>query len=407
MVRLFRSGIQVLRYHKHLFNSCVEALHGIFFEDRHADKCIEYHMKNNKKWGSRDRRFFAETVYDCVRWWRLYWYLLDQKEQPPTLEFLAPSLWRRQLEKPYFDEYLSIDFSEFEKRMTALDDPSIRQAFPAWLYQRMQESLPEEWQDLCPYFNETNSVVLRVNESKTTLESVMKSLSEENIQAQKLWGTTSGLILEERANVFKTKAFKNGWFEVQDGASQQVASFLKVEPGQRVVDACAGAGGKTLHMADLMNNKGQIVSLDIHEWKLNQLKLRARRDGFHNIERKVVDSTKTFKRLKNSADRLLLDVPCTGLGVLRRNPDTKWKLTEQRIKELIELQKLILTQYSPILKSGGLMVYSTCSVLPEENELQIENFLKENPSFSLEKQKSIYPVEDGYDGFFMALLKKS
>jgi 16S rRNA (cytosine967-C5)-methyltransferase len=364
-------------------------------------------MKNNKKWGSRDRRFFAETVYDCVRWWRLYWYLLDQKEQPPTLEFLAPSLWRRQLEKPYFDEYLSIDFSEFEKRMTALDDPSIRQAFPAWLYQRMQESLPEEWQDLCPYFNETNSVVLRVNESKTTLESVMKSLSEENIQAQKLWGTTSGLILEERANVFKTKAFKNGWFEVQDGASQQVASFLKVEPGQRVVDACAGAGGKTLHMADLMNNKGQIVSLDIHEWKLNQLKLRARRDGFHNIERKVVDSTKTFKRLKNSADRLLLDVPCTGLGVLRRNPDTKWKLTEQRIKELIELQKLILTQYSPILKSGGLMVYSTCSVLPEENELQIENFLKENPSFSLEKQKSIYPVEDGYDGFFMALLKKS
>ncbi len=363
-------------------------------------------MRNNKKWGGRDRKFFAETVYDCVRWWRLDWYLLNRKEGRVHISFLGPSLWRRGLEKPEWEEFENQDFEQFSNRIKDLTSSAIKESYPDWLYKKLEAALPGAWHELAPYFNKTNSVVLRVNTSKVEVEQVIKSLKEENIDVERLSGTTSGLILKDRANVFQTKVFKKGWFEVQDGASQQVAPFLEVEPGQRVVDACAGAGGKTLHIADIMQNKGQIISLDIHQWKLDQLKLRARRNSFSNIERKLVESTKTFKRLKGTADRLLLDVPCSGLGVLRRNPDTKWKISQKSIDELKETQKNILDQYSPIVKKQGFMVYSTCSILPEENEEQVESFIHRNPKFKLIKQKTIYPVVDGYDGFFMALLQR-
>src|SRR5690606_31146175 len=176
------------------------------------------------------------------------------------------------------------------------------------------------------------------------------------------------LILDERTNVFRNPAFKEGMFEVQDASSQLVAQALAVEPGMRVIDACAGAGGKSLHIASLMQNKGKVLSMDIEEWKLQQTKLRARRDGVSIIERKVIEGSKTIKRMKETADRLLLDVPCSGLGVLRRNPDTKWKLTEESIEKVRKTQQEILQSYPSMVKPGGQMVYATCSILPSENQ---------------------------------------
>jgi 16S rRNA (cytosine967-C5)-methyltransferase len=201
--------------------------------------------------------------------------------------------------------------------------------------------------------------------------------------------------------------FKKGWFEVQDGSSQQVAPYLEIEPGQRVIDACAGAGGKSLHVADLLQNRGKVISLDIHQWKLDQLKLRARRNSYSNIELKRIEGSKTIKRLKDTADRLLLDVPCSGLGVLRRNPDTKWKLTESAIADMIKLQRTLLQDYSVMVKKGGLLLYSTCSLLPSENQEQVQQFLQNNDHFHLRKQRFLYPTRPGYDGFYMALLEKS
>ena len=395
-----------MKYHRHLLQSCLQALNGIFHEDRHADKCIEYYLRNNRKWGSRDRRFFAETVYDCVRWWPLYWHLANEKPGQANWNFLGASLWNRNLPKPNLEEFTKCDFNEFENRYKNIETPFTREAFPKWLYNKLSEEIAD-WDSLAPYFNKPNQLVLRVNESRISRSEVIKDLLSDDIEAQELAGTGSGIIINKRVNIFQNPMFKKGFIEVQDGSSQNVAPFLELEPGMRVIDACAGAGGKTLHIADLLANRGKIISMDIHQWKLDQLKLRARRNQFSNIEMKVIDSSKVIKRMKETADRLLLDVPCSGLGVLRRNPDTKWKISVQQIEELQGIQADLLTRYSQMLKPGGIMVYATCSVLPSENEKQVEKFLEKNSNFQLLKQKKYMPTRPGFDGFYLAQLEKN
>lgn len=395
-----------MKYHRHLLLSSCEALSAVFFEDRHADKCIERYLKSNRKWGSRDRRFFAETVYDCVRWWRLYWYLVNEEAKPDTFPLLAASLWKRGLDYSEIEELQGYTPEILQKRMDSLRDPSILHSLPYWLFMRLQEELGETWEDLLPFINTPNDLVLRVNTLAIPADALMARLEQEDIQAERLIGTEQGLVVKERTNVRATTAFKEGLFEVQDGSSQLVAPFLSIEPGMRVIDACAGAGGKSLHIADILQNKGKVISMDIHQWKLDQLKLRARRNKYSNIEMKLIESNKTIKRLAGSADRLLLDVPCSGLGVLRRNPDTKWKLSPEKLDELQQMQMDILSNYGVMVKSGGLMLYSTCSILPSENQLQVDKFLKSNSQFTLLKQRTIYPIRSGFDGFYMALLRK-
>jgi len=209
--------------------------------------------------------------------------------------------------------------------------------------------------------------------------------------------------------VFTTEAFQKGLFEVQDAASQCVAPFTQVEAGMRVVDACAGAGGKSLHLATMMQNKGQLIALDIHAYKLKELKRRAKRAGAHNIETRVIESTKVIKKLHQSADRVLLDAPCSGMGVLRRNPDAKWKLNSEFIKRITKEQQQILTQYAHMVKPGGKLVYVTCSILPQENEDQISRFLSSEIGqlFSLEKERHMWPSVQGFDGFYMARLLRN
>ncbi|MNS80695.1 Ribosomal RNA small subunit methyltransferase B [compost metagenome] len=187
-----------------------------------------------------------------------------------------------------------------------------------------------------------------------------------------------------------------------------VVPLLDVQPGHRVIDACAGGGGKSLHMASLMKNKGKILSLDIHEWKLKELKDRAKRNGVDVIETRVIDTNKVIKRLADNADRVLLDVPCSGMGVLRRNPDAKWKLSNEEIDRLMILQQEILSTYSQMTKVGGQLVYATCSLLPSENELQVQKFLHDHSAkWSLVKEIHLRPDRDGFDGFYAALLKRN
>ncbi len=194
---------------------------------------------------------------------------------------------------------------------------------------------------------------------------------------------------------------------MQDASSQLVGAALDVQPGMRVVDACAGAGGKTLHLAALMKNKGQIIAMDTEAWKLDNLKKRATRAGITIIEPRLIESSKTIKRLHNSADRLLLDVPCSGLGVLRRNPDAKWKLTHEFISTIKKTQQEILEGYSPIIKKDGVLIYSTCSILPSENTGQVNTFLKASENqFVLQEEKKVFPSESGFDGFYIAKIKR-
>ena len=231
---------------------------------------------------------------------------------------------------------------------------------------------------------------------------------DEGIETLTLKDYPDALQLKERGNIFRTEAFKNGFFEVQDASSQLVADFLDVQPGMRVADTCAGAGGKSLHLASKMDNKGQVIALDIYGNKLKELKRRAKRNGAHNIETREIDSTKVIKKLHDKMDRVLIDAPCSGLGVLRRNPDAKWKLQPEFIENIKSTQQQILNDYSKMVKSGGKLVYATCSILPSENQNQVASFLKsENgKDFKLVKDKKVLASESGFDGFYMALLEK-
>jgi 16S rRNA (cytosine967-C5)-methyltransferase len=394
-----------VKLYKNTTQAVIDSLTQIFDEKRYADKVIEKVLKQNSKWGARDRRFIAETTYDIVRWYRLlrelteaepseYWKLLggwcamNEAELPDWVEF--EGLSRKAILRK-FDEVKGIR--------------KIAESVPDWMDELGESELGRIWNEELRALNEEARVVLRANSLKTSLKQLYRELSEQEVEVELDDRYPDALIMKQRQNVFKLPQFKEGLFEVQDAGSQAIAPFLQVEPGMRVIDACAGAGGKTLHLSALMQNKGRIIAMDTEEWKLTELKLRARRAGVGNVETRFIESSKTIKRLENAADRILLDVPCSGLGVIRRNPDAKWKLSVDFIEKVKVLQQHILNDYSSMVKSGGKMVYSTCSLMPSENEKQIENFLATNSNFLLEEEKTIWPSE-GFDGFYMARLKR-
>lgn len=402
-----------MKYHPHLVEKLKLTLDAVFQENRHADKLIEKELKTNPKWGSRDRRFFAETVYDVVRWYRKLEFYAEHLSMPFDLHwrmlwvyFIQKNQEAPKMPKPY-DESKAKE--ELQRAQTELQKHprrfAIEQSYPDWWEEYGRKNLGDQWEAIAISLNQPASIYLRTNTLKSTPSELKKKLSEEEVLTEMVKDVEGALVLPARKNVFITKAFQSGLFEMQDAASQLVAPFLNPKPGERVIDACAGAGGKSLHLAALMKNKGRIISLDIHQWKLDELKKRARRNGVDIIETRFIENSKVVKRLAEQADALLLDVPCTGSGVIRRNPDTKWKLSLQALKELTQTQHEIISHYSSMVKKGGRMVYATCSLFPEENHLQVQKFIQQNPEdWKLEKEMSIFPHIQGFDGFYAALL---
>ncbi|MDT0649818.1 RsmB/NOP family class I SAM-dependent RNA methyltransferase [Autumnicola edwardsiae] len=403
-----------MRLHRNLVFATIDALSDIFNEGKYADKVIANALKRDKRWGSRDRSFIAETTYDIVRWKRLYAEIAEVKE-PFSREnlFRLFAVWAtlRGIELPDWKQIEDTPTRRIKGKFDSLSQiRKFKESIPDWLDELGVRELGEEtWTKEINALNNTAPVVVRTNSLKTSKENLKEEFLKENIETHSLKDYPEALELNERANVFRTKAFQDGFFEVQDASSQQVAHFLEVEPGMRVVDTCAGAGGKSLHLAALMENKGQIIALDIYGNKLKELKRRAKRAGAHNIETREIDTTKVIKKLYNSADRVLIDAPCSGLGVLSRNPDAKWKLQPEFIDRIKATQSEILDSYSKIVKSEGKMVYATCSVLPSENQEQVEKFLarEEGKNFRLIKDQKLLSSETGYDGFYMALLEKT
>jgi 16S rRNA (cytosine967-C5)-methyltransferase len=402
-----------MRLHRNLCFAVIDGLTLIFNEGKYADKVIQQLLKRDKRWGARDRGFVAETTYDIVRWKRLYAEIAEVKEP-----FDRENLWRMFAVWATLKGIKLPDWTYFENTPTRkikgrFDELSkirkFKESIPDWLDELGEKELGSAiWTKEIEALNEQADVILRVNTLKTTKEKLQIELFDLDIECDFLPDYSNALKLKERANVFTTDAFKNGFFEVQDASSQLVAEFLNVHPGMRVVDACAGAGGKTLHIASLMENKGQIIAMDIYDNKLHELKRRAKRNGAHNIEPRVIDSTKVIKKLYDKADRVLIDAPCSGLGVLRRNPDAKWKLQPEFIDKIKITQQEILQQYSRMVKVGGQLVYATCSVLPSENQDQVNTFLKSEAGkdFTLIKDKKVWSHKSGFDGFYMALLEK-
>lgn len=402
-----------MRLHRNLVFATIDSLHLIFNEDKQADKVLRNTLKRDKRWGARDRAFIAETTYDVVRWRRLYAEIAEVK-----MPYSRPNLFRLFTVWATLNGIKIPDWPQFEDTPTrrikgrfdeAIQTRAIRESIPDWMDTLGATELGKTWDKEIAALNTQAEVILRVNPLKATVKDVQNALSDEDIATTTLSGYPYALQLKERTNVFTTDAFKKGWFEVQDASSQKVAEVLNPAPGERIIDACAGAGGKSLHIASLMENKGQVVSLDIYQNKLNELKRRARRNGIHNIETRLIDSTKVIKKLIGKADKVLIDAPCSGLGVLRRNPDTKWKLQPEFLETIKATQRELLDSYSRMVKEGGQMVYATCSILPSENQDQVAAFLEREAGqdFSLVKEHKILSHTSGHDGFYIALLQKA
>lgn len=402
-----------MRLHRNLCFATVDGLLLIFNEGKYADKVVQQLLKRDKRWGSRDRGFVAETTYDIVRWKRLYAEIADVKEP-----FSRDDIWRlfavwatlKGIKLPDWTYFEGTPTRKIKGRFDELSKiRKIKESFPDWMDELIVSELGEKvWSKEATALNQQADVILRVNTLKTTKEQLKTALFDLDVETEELKGYPDALKLAERGNVFTTEAFKNGWFEVQDASSQLVAEFLDVKDGMKVVDTCAGAGGKTLHLAALMQNKGQIIAMDIYDNKLKELKRRAKRAGAHNIEMRVIDSTKPIKKLYDKADRVLIDAPCSGLGVLRRNPGAKWNMQPEFIERIKKTQLEILNSYSRMVKPGGKLVYATCSILPSENNEQVDKFLtsENGKDFTFVKDKVILSHESGFDGFYMALLEK-
>ena len=402
-----------MRLHRNLTFAVIDSIRDIFNEGVYADKAVEKALKRDKRWGARDRKFVAETIYDIVRWNRLYAEIAEVKAP-----YDRDNIWRlfsvwcilRGIALPDWNQVGDVPERKIKGRFDELSRTrKFRESIPDWMDEMCAKELGEElWTKEIAALNVQAKVILRTNTLNVSKEILKKKLHAENVVTEFVPNHPDALILPERANVFKTEAFHNGFFEVQDASSQLVAAYLDVKPGMKVIDTCAGAGGKTLHLSALMENKGQIIAMDIYESKLRKLKVRAKRNKAHNIDMRVIDSTKPIKKLHGKADRILIDAPCSGLGVLRRNPDSKWKLQPEFIENIKKVQQEILQQYAAMLKPGGKMVYATCSVLPSENQEQVKIFLtsEAGKEFTFVSDKKVLAHVSGFDGFYMALLER-
>jgi len=400
---MFNQPQRIPRPYPNLLFAVCDGLDEVFNQGFYADRVVSHLLKRDKRWGARDRGFIAETLYDCVRWWRLLTHIADSGRA----EAIVAAYWAWKYKEPIGVEgYPMIDSVTVTERLNLAEGNSaLLASIPDWIDELAASELGAAWPATRDALNEQASVYLRTNTLKTDRETLLDELLREGMQVEIDPRGPLAIKVLKRRNLWRTTAFQSGRFEVQDIASQLVAPSLDIEPGMTVVDACAGAGGKTLQLAALMKNKGRLIAMDTEERKLVELKKRAKRAGISNLEIRPITSTKVIKRLAGKADRVLLDVPCSGLGVLRRNPDSKWKLKPQFVEEVKTWQADILSSYSRMVKQDGRLVYATCSILPSESEDQVSKFIAFN-DWKLESQTRLSPVDD-FDGFYHALLLRS
>ncbi|MBE8163072.1 MAG: RsmB/NOP family class I SAM-dependent RNA methyltransferase [Bdellovibrionaceae bacterium] len=426
--------------HYSLYESMHTALKRILIKKEYSTYVIKQILKQNKKWGSKDRYFFAKFIYSSIRHLRrlaisvemdwndvqffeslddekidkllVSWFvIIDEGLIKESVEFQKVS-WHFVLKQ----KEQALTFSkkkEYKKIIEIWKNINVRKeiySISDTLDEVAYKELGEKWNSILSELDKEASVYLRVNTSKISLDNLIEKLKEEGVLVKKEITPlqTECLSLFKRQNVFLTPSFKEGLFEVQDIHSQCVAAFLDVKPGQYIVDACAGAGGKSLHIANLLNFKGKVLALDIVEKKLKELRRRAIRAGVSDIIETRAITNKTIKRLHSRADVVLLDVPCSGLGVLKRHPESKWRFNKDDLDNLHKEQSFILSNYSKIVKPKGQLVYATCSILPSENQLIVDTFLAQENKNTIvwKKNKECILEPKKGDGFFICKLEK-
>lgn len=372
------------------------AWNDIMFSGRFADKAVERLFRENKVVDEAKRGEIALTLYDMLRNARLLRAIADSDEF-----------------RKIFEAWLSIQ-NPLSKQLNAVIanlpqkfKQAIRLSVPDWLDELGTRELGKNWENTALALLQPPQPTIRINLRHCSRDEILRKLRQRGFAPQPVAQNDCGVTVNSGAGLFATDEFRNGLYEMQDAASQEVALFCNAKPGMRVIDGCAGAGGKSLHLADIMLNRGKIIALDIRENLLAQLKKRAARARVDIIETRHIVNTKAVKRLAESADVVLLDAPCSGSGVFRRNPDAKWRLTPEDLENLRQKQSEILEKYSKMTAPNGRLVYATCSIFPSEGENQILNFLNRNKGqFCLEDERRISPVT-GADGFYMARIKRN
>ncbi len=402
-----------------------------------ADKQMELFFRNNRQMGKRDRGFVAETVYGCLRRLRMVETLAGELlpgetgKRAETLiatYLLAFAGWAgRTLESkgfmsntaPLVTQVRTIDRKAFSF--------AIRANLPDWLAERLLAQFGEaETQQLADALNQPATLDLRVNPHKATREQVMARLAEEGFPVEPMRYSPLGVRRNDRAPLFTLASFKEGWFEVQDEGSQLISMLVAPHKREQVIDFCAGAGGKTLHLSALMENSGAVFAFDVSERRLDNLRPRLARAGVDNVRTQVIrdEHDKGLKKFHERADRVLVDAPCSGTGTVRRNPDIKWRPID--LKALRTTQLSILEAAAKLVKPSGRLVYATCSLLKEENDDIVSAFLEAHSEFAMVRADEILAaqgvtIEEGFtaegamrllphrhatDGFFAAVLER-
>lgn len=352
---------------------------------------MERYFRAHPNMGVRDRGVVAETVYACLRRRRFLEYLATGKDtgDAPAEAVVAACFVALQglSGRALTDAGFAGDSTAIVERARTLDKSTlalgVQLDLPDWLLTSLLAEHGEaETRTLATALNEPATLDLRVNTIKATREEAAACLAEAGLPVEPTPFSPVGLRRRERAPIFRTRCFEEGLIEVQDEGSQLLSLLLEPKRHEMVVDFCAGAGGKTLHLAALMANTGSVYAFDISAKRLDRLKPRLARAGLDNVRRVVIQNERDVRvqRLAGKIDRVLVDAPCSGTGTLRRNPDIKWRHID--LEQLAQTQSAILASASTLVKPGGRLVYATCSLLRKENEEVVSNFLAEHPDFN-------------------------
>lgn len=411
-----------------------------------ADAVANDYFRNRRFIGSGDRRSVSDRVWRVLRSQRrLTWWLARGRMAPTARMLVASSLltegWTLDGVGQSFsggqfgpDTLDQVEKSALRNIEGHSDDhpdmpEAVRLEMPDWILSRLQDRFGDTLTIEMAAMNAPATLDLRVNLLKGTREEALAGLAVEGLECKPTPLSPWGLRIEERRSVTSGPAFQTGLVEIQDEGSQLVAALVDARPEMRVVDYCAGAGGKTLAMAMTMANRGHIVACDVSAPRLDGAVRRLRRAGVHNVEQHlIVSGDKWAKRRAGSFDRVLVDAPCTGTGTWRRNPDARQRLVERDLLELVPKQAMILDAAAGLVRIGGRLIYATCSLLPEENEAQVSAFLSRHPDFVIRPLMhawrldsglpaaenfpageflSLTPLRHGTDGFFGAVLERT
>lgn len=425
----------------------MEHVQSIWDAERRApvDGLLSDYFRARRYIGSKDRGSIAELVYYVLRFGgALQWHVeaCDRSVTPRrvvmvALLFQEPKMTPDQIVAAFDgSKYAPAPVTEQERVMlercashkfTSDQMPAdARLNYPKWVEGRLEDAFGSQLEEAMAALNRSAPIDLRVNTLKCKdAKALIAALAEEGYEGAPTPISPIGVRLKKRLPAFNTKTFKDGKFEMQDEGSQMVAQLVKAKPGQKVIDFCAGAGGKTLAIAAAMQNKGRILAWDTSATRLAQMNKRLARAGVSNVQTHVLrDEADPFlKRHLASADWVLVDAPCSGSGTWRRNPDLKWRFWLEDLQEIKNIQQRILQNAARLVKPGGRLVYVTCSVFPDENFWQVKQFIGGNPTFRVEAPDKLWnkhttardglgaclslsPHIDGTDGFFAAVLLK-